>query len=102
MLTPEWRKSTYSNGQANCIEVAGLWSKSSYSNSSSNCVEVAGKWHKSSHSNGQASCVEVRADRPDAVAVRDSKDRGGPELAFAAGAWEAFVRGVKQGQFDLA
>jgi Domain of unknown function (DUF397) len=83
MLTTEWRKSTYSNGQ-------------------SSCVEVAGAWHKSSHSNGQSNCVEVRAGQPHAVALRDSKDRGGPELGFTAGAWAAFVRGVKQGEFDLA
>lgn len=60
------------------------------------------EWRKSTYSNGQASCVEVRAGQPDAVAVRDSKDRGGPELGFTAGAWAAFVRGVKQGEFDLA
>jgi hypothetical protein len=34
--------------------------------------------------------------------VQDSKDRGGPELAFDPGAWAAFVRGVKQGEFGLA
>lgn len=83
MITREWRKSTYSNGQANCVEVAGLWRKSSHSSSNSNCVEVC-------------------TGRPDAVAVRDTKDRGGPELAFTSGAWEAFTRGVKQGEFDLA
>ena len=67
MLTPEWNKSSYSSSNANCIEVKGVWRKGSYSN-------------------GQANCVEVRAGRPDAVAVRDSKDRGGPELfpTFAA------------------
>jgi hypothetical protein len=83
MLTSEWRKSSYSNGQQSCVEVAGVWRKSSYSNSNSNRVEV-------------------RAGQPDAVALRDSKDRGGPELGFTAGAWAAFVRGVKQGEFDLA
>jgi hypothetical protein len=83
MLIPEWRKSTYSNGQGSCVEVAGVWRKSSYSNSSSNCVEV-------------------RTGPPDAVAVRDSKDRGGPELAFTVEAWAAFVQGVRQGEFDLA
>ena len=83
MLTLEWRKSTYSNGQGSCVEVAGVWRKSSYSSSNANCIEV-------------------RGGPPGAVAVRDSKDRGGPEFAFTAGAWAAFVRGVKQGEFDLA
>jgi hypothetical protein len=82
MLTPEWRKSTYSSSNANCVEVAGVWRKSSYSN-------------------GQANCVEIRAGTPDTVAVRDSKDRGGPELAFTSEAWAAFVHGVKQGEFSL-
>jgi Domain of unknown function (DUF397) len=101
MLTPEWHKSTYSNGQASCVEVAGLWRKSTYSNSNSNCVEVAGVWRKSSYSNGQANCVEICTGAPDAVAVRDSKDRGGPELAFTGEAWAAFVHGVKQGELSL-
>jgi hypothetical protein len=82
MITQDWRKSTYSNGQGSCVEVAGAW-------------------HKSSHSNSNSNCVEVRAGQPDTVAVRDSKDRGGPELGFTAGAWAAFVRGVRQGEFDL-
>ena len=60
------------------------------------------EWRKSSYSNSNSNCVEVCAGRPDVVAVRDSKDRGGPELGFTAGAWAAFVRGVKQGEFDLA
>ena len=58
-------------------------------------------WRKSSHSNGQASCVEVRASAADAVAVRDTKDREGPTLGFAADEWQAFVKGIKHGEFDL-
>jgi hypothetical protein len=34
------------------------------------------------------------------VAVRDSKDRGGPELAFSERAWTQFVAGIKHGEFD--
>ena len=34
--------------------------------------------------------------------MRDSKDPDGPVLAFTAAEWEAFVAGVKDGEFDLA
>ncbi|MQA85483.1 MAG: DUF397 domain-containing protein [Streptosporangiales bacterium] len=57
-------------------------------------------WRKSrrSGSNG-GHCVEVAAvDR--AVAVRDSKDRTGPVLAFSGRDWASFVTAVKRGQFD--
>jgi hypothetical protein len=77
------------------------WHKSSYSNQQSSCVEVKSMWRKSSCSNGQSNCVEVRTGQPDAVAVRDSKDRGGPELAFMPNVWAGFVLGVKRGEFDL-
>jgi hypothetical protein len=55
-------------------------------------------WRKStlSHTNG---CVEV-AFVEDRVAVRDSKDRGGPVLVFTPFEWEAFVGGVRDGEFD--
>ena len=46
-----------------------------------------------SGSNG-GNCIEVAA-AASAVAVRDSKDPGGPELAFPAAAWTAFARQLK-------
>ncbi|MFI8927893.1 DUF397 domain-containing protein [Streptomyces sp. NPDC053474] len=72
------------------------WFKSSYSSSGdgNDCVEVALEWTKSSYSsssNGE-DCVEVAAT-PGTVHIRDSKNKQGPRLAFAAGAWSAFVAG---------
>ena len=45
-------------------------------------------------------CVEV-AILGDRVAVRDAKDRAGPVLVFTAAEWDAFVGGVRVGEFDL-
>jgi hypothetical protein len=56
------------------------------------------RWRKSSGS-GVAACVEV-AFLGDQVAVRDSKNRGGPVLLFTAPEWEAFIAGVRVGEFD--
>ncbi|GHC44665.1 DUF397 domain-containing protein [Streptomyces flavofungini] len=71
------------------------WFKSSYSSSNEpgDCVEVALEWTKSSYSSsGDGNdCVEV-ASTPTTIHVRDSKNRQGPHLAFAAGAWRDFVQ----------
>ena len=54
-------------------------------------------WRTSSHSNGQAECVEVADGLPGIIAVRDSKNPGGPTLAFGPGQWRAFAAKVKTG-----
>ncbi|QOC89807.1 DUF397 domain-containing protein [Micromonospora craniellae] len=51
-------------------------------------------WFKSSRSSDNANCVEVRL-AGGGVGVRDSKDRGGPVLAFGDGAWSAFLHALK-------
>jgi hypothetical protein len=56
-------------------------------------------WRKSSRSGNNGQCVEVR-DRGDAIDVRDSKNPSGPALLFTAAEWDAFVSGVKAGEFD--
>jgi hypothetical protein len=48
-------------------------------------------WRTSTRSSGNGNCVEVAA-ADGQVAVRDSKDRSGPVLAFPPTAWRAFVR----------
>ncbi|MGD0243858.1 MAG: DUF397 domain-containing protein [Streptosporangiaceae bacterium] len=55
----------------------------------------AGPWRTSRHSNGQAECVQVAQPRTGTIAVRDSKDPGGPRLAFGPGQWRAFAAHVK-------
>jgi hypothetical protein len=57
------------------------------------------QWRKSSYSGTSANCVEVCTSQADTVAVRDSKDREGPELEFTGPAWSAFVEAIKHGQF---
>jgi len=62
---------------------------------------LSSEWYKSTFSDGQGSCVEVRASA-DSVAVRDTKDRGGPSLGFTPDEWRAFIAGAKAGEFDLS
>jgi Domain of unknown function (DUF397) len=57
-------------------------------------------WHKSSHSSHNG-CVEV-ANGGDLIAVRDSKDPSGPMLLFTPLEWRAFLKGVRDGEFDGA
>lgn len=57
-------------------------------------------FRKSSFSTYLVACVEVGV-RDGMIRVRDSKDRDGGELTFNAEEWDAFVRGVKAGEFDL-
>jgi predicted secreted Zn-dependent protease len=55
-------------------------------------------WRKSSYSSASG-CVEVTgADSQ--VAIRHSKDPEGPILIFTAVQWQAFLDGVRQGEFD--
>ena len=60
------------------------------------------EWRKATYSgNGGASCVEVASNLPGLIAVRDSKDRGGPALQFSPAEWAVFTAKLKTGQLDL-
>ena len=52
-------------------------------------------WRKSSHSGANGSCIEAGRPALDTVAVRDSKNPGGPRLVFTAGQWKAFTGSLK-------
>ncbi|MCZ2525990.1 DUF397 domain-containing protein [Streptomyces sp. SCUT-3] len=56
-------------------------------------------WKKSSYSGANGQCVEVATPSPTSIAVRDSKNPGGPALSFSAEAWSAFVADVTGGAF---
>ncbi|MFI5485793.1 DUF397 domain-containing protein [Micromonospora echinaurantiaca] len=50
------------------------------------------RWRTAARSsNNGGNCVEVADNLPGRVLVRDSKDRDGGTLAFAPGAWRAFI-----------
>jgi Domain of unknown function (DUF397) len=56
----------------------------------------AAQWHKSTRSNGHGgACVEVATNLPGVVAVRDSKDPGGPALVFSPAQWQDFLATVR-------
>ena len=57
---------------------------------------------KSSHS-ANAGCVEVgrTPGGGPVVAVRNSRMQDGPHLTFTSAEWEAFLLGVKDGEFDI-
>lgn len=62
-------------------------------------------WHIStrSGSGGGGSCVEAGPllDGSERFAVRHSKHPDGPVIVYTHAEWDAFIAGVKHGEFDL-
>jgi len=54
------------------------------------------KWKSGRH----VPCVAV-AIRPEGVAVRSTKDTSKTTLFFGKGEWRAFLKGVRNGEFEL-
>ena len=77
-----------------------VWRTSSYSGQNGACVEVAviPAWRTSKYSGQNGNCVEVARNLPGIVAVRDSRDRGGPVLTFSRAGWGAFTDRIRVGE----
>lgn len=61
-------------------------------------------WHISTYSaNGDAECVEAGplADGTERVAVRHSHHPDAEVILYTRGEWEAFLAGVRNGEFDF-
>jgi hypothetical protein len=59
------------------------------------------RWLKSSHSGPTGgNCVEVAVLAGGDIAMRNSRDPGGPALIFTRPEWDAFCGGVSDGEFD--
>ena len=57
-------------------------------------------WRKSSASNPSGACVELAELPGGQVAMRNSRDKSGPALVYSRAAVAAFLRRIKNGEFD--
>lgn len=56
-------------------------------------------WHTALSCESGA-CVQVAAADRDAILIGSTRQPGGPLLEYTAAEWNAFVNGVKAGDFD--
>jgi hypothetical protein len=61
---------------------------------------VGARWRKSVRSSAQGNCVELARLVGDGVAIRNSRHPEGPALVFTDAELDAFLGGVKDGEFD--
>jgi Domain of unknown function (DUF397) len=58
-------------------------------------------WRTSSYSQSGGECVETAFLPDGGVALRHSTDPEGSVLIYTRGEWDAFLKGAKDGEFDL-
>jgi hypothetical protein len=62
--------------------------------------DSTGIWTKSSLSAYNGNCVEVAGLTDERIRVRDSKHPRDAVLTFTPAEWDAFIGGVRNGEFD--
>src|SRR5829696_6354417 len=63
--------------------------------------EIPGaRWRKSGRSSAQGNCVELARLAGAEVAIRNSRHPQGPALIFTDAELDAFIGGIKDGDFD--
>jgi hypothetical protein len=58
------------------------------------------EWQSSQHGDRQAAHVEMAVLPGGSIAMRNSRDPGGPALIYTHAEIEAFIAGAKDGDFD--
>jgi hypothetical protein len=58
------------------------------------------RWRKSGRSSAQGNCIELARLAGAGVAIRNSRHPHGPALVFTDAELDAFLAGVKDGDFD--
>lgn len=59
-------------------------------------------WRKASRSANNGACVEVGVTHSGDIAVRDSKNPGGPRLILTPAAWQQFLTAVSAASSKVA
>ncbi|MGE5286480.1 MAG: DUF397 domain-containing protein [Micromonosporaceae bacterium] len=57
-------------------------------------------WLKSQRSNPSGNCVEMARLPEGVIAMRNSRYPDGPALLYTVAEMDAFIRGIKDGDFD--
>lgn len=60
-----------------------------------------GPYRKSSFSSANQDCAEVAPMSDGGRMIRNSKCPEAGEIGFTPSEWDAFIKGVKNGEFDL-
>jgi hypothetical protein len=62
---------------------------------------AAARWERTTHEDGTPAALEIGYADNGLVALRMAEDPEGDVLIYTPSEWEAFVEGVRDGEFDI-